>query len=323
MEVITGDLAPVNRSQVSINGRGNCTNALPTLIDDMHICGQDLAIDGVGKVLGSAGPLVIRNNQTTGKYTTVTGRMRCVSSSSCNSTHRTKRDSVLFANCHFYIVLLISVNRFDSADVENMVQNGRIEGVILHEMGHVVGMGTLWGKNGTGYNNLLDEEYNYREDTRATNVWKNDWGCVGTPPIEKDGGSGTAFGHWDETCLGTELMTGTANRIMPFSRLTIASVEDLGYTVNYTAADDFDGSKTPCCKSTGASFLSTHDLSDDGRNAAIVYGRNVLSESLSDDLEALLEVDDTELTYVGDLMVVVLYEEEGLIYEVIVRKNDA
>jgi hypothetical protein len=76
MEVITGDLDPVNRSKISLSGRGNCTNALPTLIDDMHICGQDLAIDGVGKVLGSAGPLVVRKHLTTGKYTAVTGRMK-------------------------------------------------------------------------------------------------------------------------------------------------------------------------------------------------------------------------------------------------------
>jgi hypothetical protein len=225
----------------------------------------------------------------------------------------------------FTLDVFIAVNRFDSADLEQMVQDGTLEGVILHEMGHVIGVGTLWGRNGTGFNNLLDEEINYRENTRASEVWKNDWGCVGTPPIEKDGGNGTALGHWDETCLDTELMTGqTKGRIMPFSRLTVASVADLGYTVNFTAADDFDGSMTPCCKGngTGASVLSTHDLSHDGRDAAIVYGQYVLSESqLSDDVGALLEGDDSGLQYVGDLMVVVLYEENGHMFEVFVTKH--
>jgi hypothetical protein len=210
------------------------------------------------------------------------------------------------------------VYRFDSADVANMVQNGSIRRVILHEMGHVIGVGTLWG-----INRLLDAGNNYLENTKASNVWKNDWGCVATPPVEKDGGNGTAFGHWDEGCLGDELMTGVVDRVMPFSRLTIASVEDLGYTVNYTAADDFDGSNTPCCNGNGVSFLSTHELSDGGRDAAILYGQNVLSESqLSDDLRLLVEDDDNGLTYVGDQMVVVLYEEEGHIFEVFVKKND-
>jgi hypothetical protein len=46
------------------------------MVDDMHICGQDVVIDGVDKVLGSAGPILARVNQTTGKLTTVTGIMK-------------------------------------------------------------------------------------------------------------------------------------------------------------------------------------------------------------------------------------------------------
>jgi hypothetical protein len=61
-EVITGDLPACSRS--SIGGyKGYCTNDLPSSVDDMHICGQDAVIDGVGKVLGSAGPLWARESQ--------------------------------------------------------------------------------------------------------------------------------------------------------------------------------------------------------------------------------------------------------------------
>ena len=211
--------------------------------------------------------------------------------------------------------LSILFNSFDSADLADMVQSGIINGVILHEMGHVLGIGTLWKRN-----NLTDVDNNYRGGTRATDVWNNVWNCVGTPPVEKDFGNGTAFGHWDEECLGDELMTGFSGEDMPFSRLTVASLEDIGYAVNYDAADDFDGTDTACCTGAIRPFsLNTPSLSSDGRDAAVLYGQNILSESqLSDDLAQLVEEDDTGLTYVGDRVVVVLYMEDGKIYEVFV-----
>ena len=190
-------------------------------------------------------------------------------------------------------------------------------GLILHEMGHIIGIGTLW-KN----NNLLDTNNDYGVDTRATNVWRNDWGCVGTPPIEKNLGPGTALVHWDEECLRSELMTGFIALDPPFSRLTIAGVEDLGYGVNYNAANDFDGRNTTCCKARPLSALNTPVLSDAGRDDAVAYGQKILSENqLPDDVALLLEENDTGLIYVGDLMGVVLYIEDGIIFEVFVTKT--
>ena len=77
MDVITDDLPSFSRGSSASAG---CTNALPSLVDDMHICGKDEFIDGPGKngtnVLGSAGPRFTRTNQATGKVTTQTGFMR-------------------------------------------------------------------------------------------------------------------------------------------------------------------------------------------------------------------------------------------------------
>ena len=59
-------------------------------------------------------------------------------------------------------------------------------------------------------------------------------------PIETDGGPGTAGGHWDETALANELMTGFVNGANnPLSRVTIACLEDMGYQVNYEVADGY------------------------------------------------------------------------------------
>jgi hypothetical protein len=197
-----------------------------------------------------------------------------------------------------------------------LVADGTIEDVILHEMGHVLGIGTLWDDN-----DLLDKNKNYRVGTKATGVWRN-WGCIGTPPVEKDGGTGTAYGHWDEYCLGDELMTGIANGNFAFSNLTIASCEDIGYKVNYGAADAFDGSNSPCCEGTALSLtLNTRTLSDAGRDYAVAYGQEILRENeLPDDAALLLAQDDTGLMYVGDKIIAVLIIENGILFEVFVTK---
>ena len=178
-------------------------------------------------------------------------------------------------------------------------------------MGHIIGIG-FWD---------LDNNTKYRVNTRATDVWTKDWGCVGTPPIEKGDDPG---GHWDEECLGNELMTGALNPgTNPFSRLSIASVEDLGYLVNYNAANVFDGRNTTCCSGTAPSTQSKPTLSDAGRDDAFAYGQNILRENqLSDEVALLLEEDDSGLMYVGDKMVVVLYIEDGIIFEVFVTNHE-
>ena len=50
-------------------------------------------------------------------------------------------------------------------------------------------------------------------------------------------------------------------------------VEDIGYTVNCTANDTFDGSYTSCCLGTIPSSLNAHTLSDVGKDAAVAHGQ--------------------------------------------------
>ena len=47
-----------------------------------------------------------------------------------------------------YHDILISFDRFDTDDLDGMVKDGSIKEVILHEMGHVLGIGTFWNRNG-------------------------------------------------------------------------------------------------------------------------------------------------------------------------------
>jgi hypothetical protein len=54
-------------------------------------------------------------------------------------------------------------------------------------------------------------------------------------------GAGNVNAHWREPVFVNELMTGFLNGGManPLSRLSAASMEDLGYTVNYAASDPY------------------------------------------------------------------------------------
>jgi hypothetical protein len=75
-------------------------------------------------------------------------------------------------------------------------------------------------------------------------------GGTGNIPVEQDGGNGTRCGHWDEETFDTELMTGFSEGSTTelLSRMTIASLEDMGYSVNLNAADPYTlPSCTPNC----------------------------------------------------------------------------
>jgi hypothetical protein len=204
------DRAAARWEQVIVGDLPNATyNGVA--VDDLLIDASSVAIDGVNGILGQAGPDYVRG----GTYLPVHGTMQ-----------------------------------FDTADLASMEANNTLYEVILHEMGHVLGVGTIWQSRGllTGAGTADPRfigaravaEYNAMFGTSATGV-----PVEGTPAAE-----GTRDGHWRESVFGNELMTGyiaAANN--PLSRLTVASLADLGYTVNMAAADPY----TP----TGAAALRT------------------------------------------------------------------
>ena len=64
-------------------------------------------------------------------------------------------------------------------------------------------------------------------------------------PVENAGGSGSADAHWRETSFGNELMSSVLDLGgNPLSRITIASLSDLGYQVDLNQADQFTPSRS-------------------------------------------------------------------------------
>lgn len=110
----------------------------------------------------------------------------------------------------------------DSEDVDFMAARGILEDVLLHEIGHVLGIGTLWPHVGL-------TSGGYFIDGRTAAAYR-DAGGEGNVPV--------APGHWSEESLGTELMTPSVCLISnPLSLVTIRSLVALGYEVNESAAD--------------------------------------------------------------------------------------
>lgn len=172
-------------------------------IASLNISARGVAIDGVGGVLGSAGPNSIVNQ---GLYSlATTGSMQ-----------------------------------FDSADLANLETNGTLGQVILHEMAHAMGFGTLWTDNSV----YIDGSGQYT-GTNALAAYRTEFSQAAAVfiPVELSGGGGTADGHWDEVDGGSgntgrvssfgdmrfELMTGWLNSPTYISQTTLQSFVDIGF----------------------------------------------------------------------------------------------
>ena len=179
---------------------------LPALVDDLYVSCSVVSMDGPGGILGTAGPTVIR----------------------------------VFNGI---AVPLSGVMQFDKDDVDKLGDE-EWNTVILHELAHVLGFGTLFETSGLHSGNLTSDLY---LGANAGAEWQKL--CPnGRIPIETDGDEGTAGGHWDEECLRGELMTGFLGRGSAIlSRLTIAAMKDLGYGVNMDAANAYSVSDLGDC----------------------------------------------------------------------------
>ncbi len=135
---------------------------------------------------------------------------------------------------------VVGIMTFDSADLATIEANGTLESVILHEMFHVVGFGTIWTDKSL-LSGATGSDPEFTGSAAISAFHGSNGGTTATVPVEAGGGSGTALSHWRESVFKNELMTGwISGMTQPLSATTIGSLGDLGYQVNLGQADPFN-----------------------------------------------------------------------------------
>jgi hypothetical protein len=156
------------------------------------------------------------------------------------------------------------VMTFDAADVDELASIGMDSENALfllafHEIAHVLGFGTLWELNG-----LYDQANAPGEYTGSfgLDAYRTEFDPDATfIPVELDGGSGTAHGHWDENYdpvsgfLGLTGITDAFGRDLAFDIMTgwlgpgeyselylsetsAYAMQDLGFRIEFIAVPE-------------------------------------------------------------------------------------
>ena len=207
-ELLIGDLAAVG---VTLTAAQCVTVAHPAVaetIDDVVIFAEVDSIDGSGGTLALAGPCVVRSSGN---------------------------------------LALVGVMKFDEADLADLEATGDLVETIIHEMGHVLGLGvgTQWSNTLVGTTATTGDPY--WPGTEALVQYALASGAATNKvPVENTGGTGTEDGHWRESDMGREVMTGYLNlsSVNPLSAITVGAMEDMGYVVDMSKADTYTVSPT-------------------------------------------------------------------------------
>lgn len=200
--VIVGDL-PAQRVTLDAGACADGAPALDATIDDIRVLVRIDSIDGRGGTLGMAGPCIVRS----GSWLPAVGSIE-----------------------------------LDRDDLAWMLDRGTALAVVTHELGHVLGIGTLWN---SGSHALLvgsgGDDPRYAGAAGRAGAFAIGFGRTADDgvAVENTGSAGTRDGHWRESVFGDELMTGWAAAVAPMSLLTVRSLQDMGYVVTELAAEPF------------------------------------------------------------------------------------
>ena len=196
--VLTSD-APDVPLQVAAGSCFANQPAFNALVDDLILFVEFVEIDGGSGVLGEAGPCFVRSDSR---------------------------------------LPIMGYLKLDVADLVRLEQSGTLDDVVLHEIGHVLGIGTTWTYTGLLQGaGTADPRF---VGERALQAYRALGGLEAGIAVENSGGAGTRDSHWREAAFGNELMTGWVGSVPnPLSAMTVASLQDLGYGANALTASQY------------------------------------------------------------------------------------
>lgn len=197
---------------------------------------------------------------------------------------------------------LLGIVVFDRADIDLLAGRGSMTEVAVHEIAHVLGLGTLWDRGGL----LRDpSETDPGADTHFA-------GPLATVAFDAAGGSdyagakvpvenGGDDGHWRESVFGRELMSpkltvGAAN---PLSEISLQALADMGYDVDVSRARPY---RLPPAGAVAAVAEAGLEVLDYGRD--VLRGPIGVVDADGQLVEVIGEEQGTELRLRSDSAVV-------------------
>lgn len=182
---------------------------------------------------------------------------------------------------------LVSRVELDTADIARLEAGGRLDDLLLHEIAHTLGFGSLWAERGLLGNPSLPgsrgADTHFRGEGAITAfdaIGGTSYPGAKVPVENESGGAGTRDSHWRNSVFLNELMTGSLSfGANPLSRVTLASLADLGYGVDLDGADDFGIATAPPAQAPGKQAIPIGDdvlrgpiyiIEPDGRVSGVV-----------------------------------------------------
>ena len=157
-----------------------------------------------------------------------------------------------------YTLPVLASMTFDLDDFPDAQAQGFLQDVVIHEMGHAIGIGSIWDQNsltgnpqGIALTQYLGHEINGGNALAGYRA-ESPFPLAAFVPLEQRGGAGTALGHWvdsppffNQVFTGPfikEFMTGFVGDVDPvtgafvvapkfLSQSTLGSCADMGYAV--------------------------------------------------------------------------------------------
>ena len=257
-------------------------------IDDVYVCAKGVNIDGPGNIIGHS--LIPYHRRTTNLV-----------------THQS------------HDLPLVGYLELD-ADDASALAGPRLEALLEHELGHMVGVhGYFWSLNGN-----INMETGAYHGGNAVREWQAK-GCVGTPPLDRDGSD------WNEGAFHYEIMsdyfTSCGEAQCPLSSITLGTLQDIGYNVDYSQADpDY----VPYCQTQFGPSKNEADLpsmrpvlSELKREKAIRYGQAILEQTAKEAPQPRVRGGAQRITYSADLFVnVFVLDGAGNIHSIVVKPED-
>ena len=203
MSIITGDIPDSDFSDNPIDRWDDLLDArifVDDTVDDLRIFVGIGDIDGARGTIGRGGTRIVKRNRNQGTLVTKIGAIA-----------------------------------IDREDLEWMSET-LLSNVILHEMGHVLGFGTLWERLAL----VRGERDVYFTGPRAIRAFDDAGGRnYSGPKVPAESDSS----HWRGSVFGDELMTASFRTDLAgsvaLSRITIQSLADHGYQVDVGQADEY------------------------------------------------------------------------------------